>query len=216
MRGRARGEDVPRRGAARGDAAPPEHRPGPRHRPGGRRVLLRDGVRPRRGRCAACSRRSRRSARAGSRSSTSSRSSSASASALHSRARAARPDREPLGIVHRDVSPANIIVGYDGSVKVVDFGIAKAAHAHAAETQSGTLKGKFAYMSPEQCIGRARSIAAATSSRSASCSTSCSRCAGCSRARERLLDDERDRRPATCRRRSSTARTSRLRSSRSS
>jgi serine/threonine protein kinase len=56
-------------------------------------------------------------------------------------------------IVHRDVSPANIIVGYDGNVKVVDFGIAKAAH-RGKETQSGVMKGKVAYMSPEQCVGQ--------------------------------------------------------------
>ena len=63
------------------------------------------------------------------------------------------PDRKPLNIVHRDVSPANIIVGYEGEVKVVDFGIAKAA-VRQSETQSGTLKGKISYMSPEQCIGQ--------------------------------------------------------------
>jgi serine/threonine protein kinase len=62
------------------------------------------------------------------------------------------PDGAPLNIVHRDVSPANILVGYDGGVKVADFGIAKAA-ARIAETRSGTLKGKVSYMSPEQCIG---------------------------------------------------------------
>ena len=56
-------------------------------------------------------------------------------------------------IVHRDVSPANVIVGYDGNVKVLDFGIAKAAH-RTKETQSGVLKGKVAYMSPEQCVGQ--------------------------------------------------------------
>jgi serine/threonine protein kinase len=59
-------------------------------------------------------------------------------------------DREPLGIVHRDVSPANLLVGFDGSVKVADFGIAFAAH-RSEQTQAGTLKGKVAYMSPEQC-----------------------------------------------------------------
>jgi len=60
------------------------------------------------------------------------------------------PDKKPLNIVHRDVSPSNIFVGYDGSVKVVDFGIAKAA-MRQVETRSGNLKGKVSYMSPEQC-----------------------------------------------------------------
>ena len=73
---------------------------------------------------------------------------SASAGALHY-----AHDHRGLGIVHRDVSPANILVGYDGGVKVVDFGIAKAA-LRSQETQSGTLKGKISYMSPEQCMGQ--------------------------------------------------------------
>jgi serine/threonine-protein kinase len=63
-------------------------------------------------------------------------------------------DGRPLGIVHRDISPQNILVGYDGNVKVVDFGIAKAA-MRSQETRSGTLKGKVSYMSPEQCTGKA-------------------------------------------------------------
>src|SRR4051812_3153433 len=55
----------------------------------------------------------------------------------------------PLGIVHRDVSPGNIVVLYNGAVKVVDFGIAK-AQGRVTSTQDGELKGKYGYMSPEQ------------------------------------------------------------------
>ncbi len=55
----------------------------------------------------------------------------------------------PMGIVHRDVSPGNIVVQYNGAVKVVDFGIAK-AQGRVTSTQDGELKGKYGYMSPEQ------------------------------------------------------------------
>jgi len=63
-------------------------------------------------------------------------------------------DGKHLGIVHRDVSPSNVLVTYEGGVKIVDFGIAKAAAANS-HTIAGTLKGKIPYMSPEQCRGEA-------------------------------------------------------------
>ena len=57
-----------------------------------------------------------------------------------------------LNIIHRDISPQNVLVSYDGDVKVIDFGIAKAA-SRSSKTQAGVLKGKFGYMSPEQVRG---------------------------------------------------------------
>ena len=59
-----------------------------------------------------------------------------------------------LGVVHRDVSLSNVLVSYDGTVKVTDFGVAKVAAADH-RTRTGTLKGKIGYMSPEQCRGHA-------------------------------------------------------------
>jgi serine/threonine-protein kinase len=68
---------------------------------------------------------------------------------LHA-AHEARSERgQPLGIVHRDVSPANVIVGSDGVARVLDFGVAKAA-GRIQTTRDGQLKGKVAYMAPEQ------------------------------------------------------------------
>lgn len=62
------------------------------------------------------------------------------------------PLGKPLNLVHRDVSPQNILVSNEGEVKLVDFGIAK-AEGRATRTLAGLVKGKFAYMSPEQIRG---------------------------------------------------------------
>lgn len=59
----------------------------------------------------------------------------------------------PLNIVHRDVTPENIFVSFDGTVKILDFGIAKAAN-QLEQTRAGEIKGKLSYMSPEQVVGK--------------------------------------------------------------
>jgi hypothetical protein len=74
------------------------------------------------------------------------------ASGLHAAHDKRGRDGQPLHIVHRDVSPSNVIVTFDGGVKVIDFGIAKAAE-RKTHTRTGVLKGKSAYMSPEQWTG---------------------------------------------------------------
>jgi serine/threonine-protein kinase len=69
---------------------------------------------------------------------------------LHAAHEACDEDGNPLDLVHRDVSPQNILVGGDGAARVLDFGIAKAAGRATQATREGQVKGKFAYMAPEQ------------------------------------------------------------------
>jgi serine/threonine-protein kinase len=83
---------------------------------------------------------------------------------LHAAHEARDEHGAPLGIVHRDVSPQNILVGIDGTARVLDFGVAKAA-GRMQTTREGQLKGKIAYMAPEQIggtVGRTTDVYAAS------------------------------------------------------
>ena len=73
------------------------------------------------------------------------------AGALHYAHQLKDDSGQPLGIVHRDVSPHNVMISFDGAIKLLDFGIAK-AKSHSNLTRTGQLKGKLGYMAPEQCM----------------------------------------------------------------
>jgi serine/threonine protein kinase len=76
------------------------------------------------------------------------------ASGLHAAHELRDLDGSLRGVVHRDVSPHNILIGTNGLVKLVDFGVAKAVGRISEATRAGQLKGKFGYMSPEQALGK--------------------------------------------------------------
>lgn len=84
---------------------------------------------------------------------------------LHAAHEATDEKGRPLGLVHRDVSPQNVLVGADGATRVLDFGVAKARGRLQASTGEGTLKGKLGYLAPEQIrgaeVGRSTDIYAA-------------------------------------------------------
>lgn len=77
------------------------------------------------------------------------------AAGLHAAHELRSPEGRLQGVVHRDVSPHNILIGTNGMIKLVDFGVAKALGRLSEATRVGQLKGKFGYMSPEQATGKA-------------------------------------------------------------
>jgi serine/threonine-protein kinase len=76
------------------------------------------------------------------------------AGGLHAAHELKDTDGKVMGVVHRDVSPHNILIGRDGGIKLVDFGVAKAMGRISEATSAGQLKGKFGYMSPEQAMAK--------------------------------------------------------------
>jgi len=76
------------------------------------------------------------------------------AAGLHAAHELQDRDGTPLGVVHRDVSPQNILVANNGTTVIIDFGVAKARDRVSQETSAGQLKGKIRYMAPEQALGR--------------------------------------------------------------
>jgi len=76
------------------------------------------------------------------------------AAGLHAAHVLTQRDGAPLGVVHRDVSPQNILVSNAGATLIIDFGVAKARDRVSQDTSAGQLKGKIRYMAPEQALGR--------------------------------------------------------------
>ena len=134
---------------------------------GGELFLVMEYVRGRVAR-RSCSRAARAGERAARRSRRHRASWRACCTACTPRTRRRTTSGEPLGIVHRDVSPQNILVGIDGVARVLDFGVAKAA-GRLQTTRDGQLKGKLAYMAPEQIEGEVLD-GGPTSTRRRSCS----------------------------------------------